>query len=166
MSPSLASCGDECGIVLLLARIKAGVLQAEDVALVHGGDRALGHLADAVVDELHRPLEHMGDLGGDRLERELRVAFALGPAEMREQDHLAVGIGDLGDGVGGALDAGGVGDDAVFDRYVEVDAHQHAQALHVDMVEGAEFVHGISRVPDAAQRTIVRSARRPGRAVI
>ena len=44
--------GDEGRVVLLLARVEAGVLQAEDVALLHGGDRRFGGLADAVVGEL------------------------------------------------------------------------------------------------------------------
>ena len=37
-----------------------------------------------------------------------------------------------------ALEPGGVGDAAVFHRHVEIDAQQHALALHVDVIEGAE----------------------------
>ena len=77
---------------------------------------------------------------------------ALRAAEMREQDHLGALVGDLGDGGRHALDAGGVGDHAVLHRHVEVDAHQHALALHVDVVEGAERVH------DALGSVSVRSA--------
>ncbi len=90
-----------------------------------------GGLADAIVGECDRPLDDARDLGGDGLERFLRVA-ALRPAEMREQDDLAALVGDLGDGRRRALDAGGVGDLAVLHRHVEVDAHQHALALHVE----------------------------------
>ena len=46
--------GDECGIVLLFARVEARVLQAEDVAGLHCGDRLFGHFADAIVGELRR----------------------------------------------------------------------------------------------------------------
>ena len=133
--------GDESRIVLLLAGIEARVLQADDVAGLHRGDRAFGGLADAVVDEFDRPLDDVGDLGGDRLERILRVA-PLRAAEMRQQDHLGALVGDFGDRGRHALDAGGVGDHAVLHRHVEVDAHQHAFALYVDMVEGAERAHG------------------------
>ena len=93
MSPSLASAATNVGIVLFLAGMKARVLQAENVARVHGGDRALGGLADAVVDELDRPLDGVGDFGGDRLERVFGVA-ALRPAEMRQQDHLGALVGE------------------------------------------------------------------------
>ena len=41
---------------------------------------------------------------------------ALGPAEMREQDHLAALVGDLGDGRRDALEPRGVGDAAVLHR--------------------------------------------------
>ena len=40
-----------------------------------------------------------------------------------------------------ALDAGGVGDPAVLHRHVEVDAQQHALALDVGGIEGAEGGH-------------------------
>ncbi len=70
-------------------------------------------------------------------ERILRVA-PLGPAEMREQDDLAALAGYLGDGRCDAFEPGGVGDAAIFHGHVEVDAQQHALALHVDVIEGAE----------------------------
>ena len=45
---------------------------------------------------------------------------------------------DLADGRRDALDARRVGDLAVLHRHVEIDAHQHALALDVDVIEGAE----------------------------
>ena len=84
-----------------------------------------------------------------------RVA-ALRPAEMREQDDLAALVGDLGDRRRRALDAGRVGDDAVLDRHVEIDAHQDAFALDVDVIEGAKVVHRPSLVPGAVQREAAR----------
>ena len=131
--------GDEGRIVLFFAGMEAGVFETQNVAGLHGGDRALGRLADAVVGEFHRALDDARDLGGDRLERLFRVA-PLRPAEMREQDDLAALVGDFGDRRRRALDAGGVGDDAVLHRHVEVDAHQDAFALHVDVVERAKRI--------------------------
>src|SRR5664279_3295097 len=137
--------GDESRIVLLLAGIKACVLQADDVAVLHRRHRALSGLADAVVNEFDRPFDDVRHLGGHRLERIFLIA-PLRAAEMREQDHLGALVGDLGDGVRHALDAGGVGDNTVLHRHVEVDAHQHAFALHVDVVKGAERAHGWLRL--------------------
>ena len=51
-------------------------------------------------------------------------------------------VGDFGDGVRHAFDAGAVADHAVLDRHIEVGAHEHALALHVGVVEGAERAHG------------------------
>ena len=51
--------------------------------------------------------------------------------------------GDLGDGRRDGADAGVVGDLAVGHRDVEVDADEHALALHVGLVERAECGHGV-----------------------
>src|SRR4051812_11630373 len=58
---------------------------------------------------------------------------------MRQQDHLAALAGDLADRRSDALEPRGVGDAAVLHGHVEVDAQQHALALHVDVIEGAEL---------------------------
>src|SRR5262249_53162144 len=60
--------------------------------------------------------------------------------EMGEQDHLAALVGNLADGRSYALDAGRVRDLAVFDRHVEIDAHEHALARHVGLIERVEHV--------------------------
>src|SRR5512136_544945 len=136
----LGECRDEGRIILFFTRVEAGVLEAENVARLHGGDRALGQFANAIVGEFYRTLDNAGDLGGDGLQRLLWVA-TLWPAEMRKQNHLAALVGDLSDRRRCALNAGRVGDDAVLYRYVEVHAHQDALALHVNVVEGAKNVH-------------------------
>ena len=59
---------------------------------------------------------------------------------MGEQDHLAALVGNLADSGSHALDAGRVGDLAVFDRHVEIDAHEHALARHVGFIERVEHV--------------------------
>ena len=47
---------DETGIVALLARVEPGVLQAQDVARLHGVDRGRRAFADAILRERNRPL--------------------------------------------------------------------------------------------------------------
>ena len=63
---------------------------------------------------------------------------SLGPAEMREQNDLAALVGDFSNGRRDPLEPGGVADAAIFHGHVEIDAQQHALALHVDVIEGAE----------------------------
>ena len=95
---------------------------------------ALRRLADAILARTRPAARSLArQRGSDRLQRLLRIA-SLRPAEMREQDHLAALVGDLGDGRRDALDAGSVGDLAVLHRHVEVDAHQHALALRPSSV--------------------------------
>jgi hypothetical protein len=144
--------GDEGRIVLLLAGVEAGVLQAENVAGLHLRHGVLGGIPDAVVDKFERPLDDARHLGGHQLERIFLIA-SLRAAEMREQDHLGALVGDLGNRARHALDAGGIGDDAVLHRHVEVDAHQDAFALHVGMIESAERAHGSPRASSVSRHS-------------
>src|SRR6266511_1712863 len=67
---------------------------------------------------------------------------------MRQHHDLSPMARKHGDGRQHARQAGGVGDYAVFDRHVEIDAHQHALALDIDPVNG----------PDMGEIEAVRSA--------
>src|SRR5579885_1295226 len=156
----LSEYGNKSWIVLFLSRMKAGVLQAKDVAALHRCDGLLGRRADAVIGEVHGPFDDVRDLGGDRLERLFGIA-SLGPAEMRQQNDLGALVGKLGYGWSRPLDARRVGDHPILDRHVEIDAHEYAFALHFDAVESSELVHRGIRVPDAAQRA-KRCAADPG----
>jgi hypothetical protein len=65
---------------------------------------------------------------------------------MRQQDHLAALGRKLGDGRCDALEPCRVSDAAIVGGHVEIDAQQHALALHVDVIEGRNvFVIGGSR---------------------
>src|SRR5260221_13878965 len=97
--PDVAKFGkrsDESGIVLFFAGVETRVLEAENVTGLHGGNGTFCWLADAIGGEFNRPLDDAWGLGGPRLERLFQIA-PLRPAEMREQDHLATFVGNLGD---------------------------------------------------------------------
>src|SRR5215831_10100470 len=148
---------DETGIVALLARVESGVLQAQDVARLHGVHRRRRPFADAILRERDRPLEDGRDHRRERLERLCRV----GPfraSEMGEQDHLAALVGNLADGRSHPLDAGRVRDLAVFDRHVEIDTQEYAFAPHVGLIEGAEHISGL-RVWSCERKPPQRDAR-------
>ncbi len=143
VDPDVAELGqfrDKGGIVLFLFRVEAGVFQAEDVAILHRGDRLGSGLADAIVSKSNRLLDHLRERRSDRLQRLLGVA-TLGPAEMREQDDLAALVGDFRDGRRDALQACRIGDAAILHGHIEVDAEQHALSFDIDVVEGAELLH-------------------------
>ena len=154
---------DESRIVLLLALVEAGVLEQEDVAVLHFGDGVGGDLPDAVVREGDRALDDLGDRGSDGLQRIFLVPGAFRPAEMGEQDHLAALVGDFGDRRGDALDARRVGHLAVLGRNVEIDPQEDALAREAGVVERAEwFAHGRSPVNwSLSVRACARSS--PGR---
>src|SRR6185437_6862034 len=134
----LGELGDMGRIVLLLALVKAGVLQQQNVAVLHPGDRVGGGLADAVVREGDRPPDDVADRAGNGLERIGLVRPALGPAKVRQKNDLAAFVGDLRDGWRDPLDTGRVGHPAVLGRHVEIDAQENALSGDFGVVEGAE----------------------------
>src|SRR5450432_4337105 len=80
---------------------------------------------------------------------------------MRQQYYLAALVGNLGDGGRYTFEPGRVADAAILHRHVEVDAQQHALALHVDVIEGAECF-GHLRLLSRAPRSAKRCAAEPG----
>ena len=117
----LGEFGNEGRIVLLFLFMEAGVLQAEDIAVLHRGHGLGRGLADAVLGEGDRLLDDLRQRFGDGLQRILGIA-SLRPAEMRKQDDLAALVGNFGDGWRDALEPGRVGNAAVVHGHVEVDA--------------------------------------------
>ncbi len=136
----LCQFGDKGRIVLFFLFMETGVFQAEDIAVLHRGDGLLRDVADAILGESDGLVDELRQCRRDRLQRFLGIA-PLGPAEMREQDDLAALAGNFGDGGRDALEPRGVGDAAILHGNIEIDAQQHALALHVDVIEGAEVRH-------------------------
>ena len=76
-------------IVLLLAVVVTKVFQHGHLARLQRIDAALGLVADAVADEADLgALHQLGDLVGNRLQRGVGHRAGLGPAQMRQHDHL------------------------------------------------------------------------------
>ena len=138
----LCEASHEGGIVLFFLFVEAGIFQAEDVAVFERGDGISRDVANAIIGKGDRLVDDARERRGDRFQRLLGIA-PLGPAEMRQQDHLAALAGDFGDRGRNALKPRGIGDAAIFGRHVEVDAQQHALAFHVDVIEGAELFHAV-----------------------
>src|SRR5262245_43700808 len=61
---------------------------------------------------------------------------------MRKQNDLAAFVGNFGDARRRALDARCVGDHAILNGDVQIDAKQNTLSLHVDLVERAKSGHG------------------------
>ena len=77
--------------------MKAGIFQAEDVAVLHLGDGRFRASADAILGEGHRPVMMRATAAATGRSDVFRIG-PFGPAEMRQQDHLAAFVGDFGDG--------------------------------------------------------------------
>ena len=128
----------ECGVVLFFLRMKAQVLEQDDVAL-----HRARLLADAVGREGDRLPEQLGQAIRDRPQAHVRVDLALGSSQVaREHDRRALSERVL-DGGQRRLDARVVADDAVLQRDVEVHADENALALEIQIFD-REFRHRIT----------------------
>src|SRR2546423_13420102 len=89
---------------------------------------------------VHGPLEKFLELGGDRGERILWIRTALGPAKMRCEDEASAFLDGEAQGRERLANARVVGNRAIIQRDIEVDANEHALAAQIEIVDG-EFIH-------------------------
>ena len=133
----------ELGIVGFLTRIKAQVLQQQDVAVRQRGHLCLHLGPDAVVGHGDGATEELGQVGSHRGEAVLRVRFSLGATEMRGQDQPAALGQDVADGRQGGDDAGVVGDLLlIVEGDVEVDPTENSFTLEREIFDGDLVEHG------------------------
>ncbi len=118
----------------LLLLVVARVLEHEHVAVLEGGHFGVGR--GAVGREGDGPAELFGERVRDDLHRGVGGdALFVGTAHVGHEDQLAAVFDHVFDRRQGADDAGVVLDLAFLDRNVEIDAHQDALALDVDVFE-------------------------------
>ena len=133
----------ERGVVLLLALVEAQVLQHEHVAVAQRRGlraRVVAHRVGCEHDGLAQQLREL--LGGGAQRERLFEALARRAAEMAHEHDARTLRDELLDGGQRGADARVVGDDAVFHRHVEVDAHERAQTVRVQLVDGFDVGHG------------------------
>ncbi len=130
-------------VVLFLAEMEARVLEDADIAGQHGGDGPLGLGPLAILDEADRAageaVERKHQLGG----RHVGPHLALGPAEMRQQEHDRAAVAQLQHRRQHRAEPRVVGDLGAVHRHVEVDANEHLLAGQVlrQVVQGLEIAH-------------------------
>jgi hypothetical protein len=105
-----------------------GQLQSDRADAVRGESDILVGVEDAV--------EQRAQAHGDRAKADGRNFFALGTAEVRGEDDAGLAAQSVLDGGNGFADARVVGDDAVLERDVEVDADQNTFAGEVEVADG------------------------------
>src|ERR1700747_599268 len=123
--------------------MEADVFENQDFPVAQSFALAFGTRADAIESEGHRITEKLFQLFGCWPQRIFQIGTALGAAEMRSQNKSRTLLNRKADCRKGFADAGVVGDDAVFQRDVEVHANENALSAEVEVVDG-ELVHGRS----------------------
>ena len=122
----------ELGVVGFFFGMEAEILQQQGLALFQPSGHLLGFRADAFGTEAHvfsaRQLfvQQHAQAFSRGLEAHRRIGFALGPAEMGDQNQPRSVTESVLDGGQGFADASVVDDAAIFERDVEIDPHEDA----------------------------------------
>ena len=136
--------GGEGGVVRLFPGVETQILEKRELAIAESGHHRLGLGADTVAGEGHGAAQCLAQLGRDGGKGEGRIGLALGPTEMRHDDHLGALGGEFRQGRRQTRDPRPVRDLAIIHGNVEVGAHQHALAGDIGRIEGGETGHRIS----------------------
>ena len=132
----------EGGIVRLLARVEAQVLQQRHIAgrkRSHGGLRLL---TDAIGDEAHREAaECMRKRLDEGAQRHRHHGLALGPAEVRGDDDPRAALCELAQGWRHPVDPRGIAHRAFAHWHIQVHPNEDALTGDLDIVERSERRH-------------------------
>ena len=124
--------------VLGLLDTVTGVLEKHNVAVFQSCCRGFGVLADHIVIRRKDNLfaKQLGEPFGHRCERKLGLRLSLGLAHVRAEDHTPAVRHQLFDGRERGHDPVFIGDDAIFQRDVEVTPHEHLFPGNLNVVHG------------------------------
>ena len=134
-SPSSASCLANSGSFFVSAAWKRRFSRRRTSPSPSPGELRLGVGPDAVRRELHFFSKELREARGDRFETEFGFSFALRPSEVRHEDDARTLLGEPLDGGQRRADPPIVGDLAVLERNVEVDAHEHTSSAGFEVFQ-------------------------------
>ena len=123
-------------VVFFFFGMEADVFEDEHFPVAQGFALAFGSRADAIQGEGHGLAEKFFQFFRGGPEGIFWIGTALGPAEMRSEDEAAAFLNGEAERGNRFADACVVGDDAVFQRNVEVHADENAFAAEVEVVDG------------------------------
>ena len=129
--------GRERGVVRLLARVKACVLQEKNVARLRIPGSVCGTtVAPVGRDELHWPAEHRLQDSGDGLQAHLRHHLAFRAAEVREKNnHPCSLLSQLKQRGQNAFDPSHIRNGASLHRHVQIHPHHNCFFRHIQIIK-------------------------------
>ncbi len=135
------------GIIGLFTGVKASVLQNQNLAVSHCGDRICRRGAQAVFGKGDRRADLFGQFLGHGAQAVGRIALALGSPEMGEQNDFRAFTFEVFDCRQGGPNACRIGNPAIRHRDIEIDTDQDPLAVHICIFNATKFGHQIvSRV--------------------
>ncbi|MNV46081.1 hypothetical protein D3C71_1378990 [compost metagenome] len=117
-------------IILLFARVETDIFKHEHVAVFQFGNLGLNRFANGFVSLSHRLAQQFGEAYSRRSQTHGINKLALRTAQMARQNDLGTVLDQILDRRQRFADTRVVGDFAVFERHVEIDAHEYAFACY------------------------------------
>ncbi len=135
-------------IVGFLFVVEAEIFEQDHFAVLELGGGLFGHLADAIIDELHRHADQFGKRGDHGKQALLRIALALGAAKVGAEKDTGTLFDQVLDRGNGGTDALVIGDDLdavlFLERDVVIDTDEDAFAFEWEVADG-DFGHRFGR---------------------
>jgi hypothetical protein len=116
----------EGGVVRLLLRVKAEVLEHHHLARLQAANACLNGRTNAVVQQLHRLTQQIAKAFRARRQRKVGNPLPLGTAEVGAHGNRGAVVDEVPDGGHRRANAGVVGDPPGVEGCVEVGAYKHA----------------------------------------
>ena len=101
----------------------------------------------AVGGEGHFLIDRLGNGVHNLFQRVFLIGTALGAAKVRQDDDLGAGLRKLGQGRSQPVDAGGIRNDPVLCRDVQVGADQDRLAVELKIVRVLKLAHPCRPIP-------------------
>jgi len=128
-------------VIFFFFGVEADIFEQQDVAIFQRFARGFGIGADTVIRKIHVFAQQLFEFFCCRLQGVFCIASALGPAEMRRQDKAGAFLDRQAKRRERLANARIVGDYAVLERDVEINAQKNTLAAEIQ-VPDRKFGHG------------------------
>lgn len=125
-------------VVFAFAFVKTEVFEQQDLVVAEFGDEFLGGVSDGIIGELDLVVEEFGEFCGDGFEA-LGGVHAFGSSKVRGEDQAGISGESVVDGGKNSAKSRVVFDFSVFDRGIEIKAHEDPFAGQIDLIDRGDL---------------------------
>ena len=140
-------------LISLFLGMEAQVFEQQQLTRLQGRSLLSDRRTDAVSRHPNRPSDQLAQPLSSGLQAVGRAGAAFGPSQMGAQDQPGAAFDEIVQGRQGSPDTGVIADPAVVQGDVEIDPHQDAFAVEIEVTHGL-FLHTVApRVSQPKNKT-------------